>query len=156
MSSRKECRQISFWYYFSQQFRCYRLSLCLQTYERLSPKPVPIMLPGTSVLRSCSPVVRFHHGRQRNCLAEMMNSVLLRRASRSLKFAVKSWVSTVSPTRDKSSTTTRFASTYVLAAPFPFDSPQQLWIDHAIVHETSESYQESMVQHLEWTSGSLR
>ena len=36
-----------------------------------------------------------------------------------------------------------------LSAPFPFDSPQQLWIDHGIVHETSESYQESMVQHLE-------
>jgi hypothetical protein len=36
-----------------------------------------------------------------------------------------------------------------LSAPFPFDSPQQLWLDHGIVHETSESYQASMLAHLE-------
>ena len=42
-----------------------------------------------------------------------------------------------------------------LSAPFPFDSPQQLWIDHGIVHETSESYQESMV-HLESGLAALR
>ena len=36
-----------------------------------------------------------------------------------------------------------------LGAPFPTDAPRQLYLDHAIVHETSESYQEAMIDHLE-------
>src|SRR5438445_12696143 len=36
-----------------------------------------------------------------------------------------------------------------LGAPFPTDSPRHLYLDHAIVHETSESYQESVIAHLE-------
>jgi hypothetical protein len=36
-----------------------------------------------------------------------------------------------------------------MAAPFPTDMPRQLWIDHAIVHESSASYQEEVINHLE-------
>ena len=36
-----------------------------------------------------------------------------------------------------------------MAAPFPTDLPRQLWMDHAIVHESSESYQEAVIAHLE-------
>jgi hypothetical protein len=36
-----------------------------------------------------------------------------------------------------------------LGAPFPTDAPRHLYLDHAIVHETSESYQESMIDHLD-------
>ena len=33
-----------------------------------------------------------------------------------------------------------------LGASFPTDAPRQLYLDHAIVHETSESYQEAMMR----------
>jgi hypothetical protein len=36
-----------------------------------------------------------------------------------------------------------------MAASFPVDWPRELWLDHAIVHETSESYQESVLSNLE-------
>ena len=36
-----------------------------------------------------------------------------------------------------------------LSAPFPLDAPLQLWLDHGIVHETSESYQDPVIDHLE-------
>ena len=36
-----------------------------------------------------------------------------------------------------------------MAAPFPHDCPRELWLDHAIVQETSESYQEGVLSHLE-------
>ena len=38
-----------------------------------------------------------------------------------------------------------------LAASFPVDSPRELWLDHAIVHETSDSYQEAVIAHVETT-----
>jgi hypothetical protein len=38
-----------------------------------------------------------------------------------------------------------------LAASFPTDSPRELWLDHAVVHETSESYQEAVIAHVETT-----
>ena len=36
-----------------------------------------------------------------------------------------------------------------LGASFPADSPRQFYLDHVIVHETSESYQDAMIAHLE-------
>ena len=36
-----------------------------------------------------------------------------------------------------------------MGASFPTDSPRQLHLDHVIVHEASESYQEAMIAHLE-------
>ena len=36
-----------------------------------------------------------------------------------------------------------------LAASFPTDAPRELWLDHAIVHETSESYQDAVIAHVE-------
>lgn len=36
-----------------------------------------------------------------------------------------------------------------MAAPFPADMPRELWLDHAIVQETADSYQESVITHLE-------
>ena len=33
-----------------------------------------------------------------------------------------------------------------LAASFPTDAPRELWLDHAIVHETSESYQGAVIR----------
>ena len=36
-----------------------------------------------------------------------------------------------------------------MAAPFPVDLPRELWLDHAIVQETAESYQEAVISHLE-------
>jgi hypothetical protein len=34
-----------------------------------------------------------------------------------------------------------------LAASFPTDAPRELWLDHAIIHETSESYQDAVIVH---------
>jgi hypothetical protein len=36
-----------------------------------------------------------------------------------------------------------------LAGSFPFDAPRELWLDHAIVHETSESYQDHVLTYLD-------
>jgi len=36
-----------------------------------------------------------------------------------------------------------------LGAPFPYDAPQQLWLDHGIVQETAESYQDAVIAYLE-------
>ena len=42
-----------------------------------------------------------------------------------------------------------------MAAPFPLDLPRELWLDHAIVHETAGSYRESVLDHLEDGKGLL-
>src|SRR5579862_6050791 len=34
-------------------------------------------------------------------------------------------------------------------ATFPTDAPRQIYLDHAIVHETSESYQEAVIDQLD-------
>ena len=34
------------------------------------------------------------------------------------------------------------------ASPTPVDSPKELWMDHAIVHETANTYQDEMIDHL--------
>jgi hypothetical protein len=39
-----------------------------------------------------------------------------------------------------------------LASNVPIDAPKELWMDHAIVQETASSYQDDMVEHLEWRS----
>ena len=36
-----------------------------------------------------------------------------------------------------------------LAGSFPVDAPRELWLDHVIVHETFESYQDAVINHLE-------
>jgi hypothetical protein len=36
-----------------------------------------------------------------------------------------------------------------MGAPFPVDCPRELWLDHAIVHETSESYQDHVIEEVE-------
>ena len=43
-----------------------------------------------------------------------------------------------------------------MAAPFPLDLPRELWLDHAIVHETAGSYRESVLDHLEDGKGLLQ
>jgi hypothetical protein len=35
-----------------------------------------------------------------------------------------------------------------LAAPFPYDAPRQLWLDHVIVQETTTSYQDDVIAYL--------
>ena len=49
--------------------------------------------------------------------------------------------------KDFVNTTIRFD--LCLAASFPADYPLELWLDHAIVQETSDSYQEQVITHLE-------
>ena len=36
-----------------------------------------------------------------------------------------------------------------LAGTVPYDAPKELWMDHAIVQETAQSYQAEMITHLE-------
>jgi len=60
---------------------------------------------------------------------------------------VRSRLPKLDESKAESNNTIRFD--LCMGAPFPTDAPRQLWLDHAIVHECSDSYQESVIDHLE-------
>ena len=59
---------------------------------------------------------------------------------------VRSRLPTVSEEKKESQNTIRFDM--CLAAPFPYDAPRQLWLDHVIVQETTTSYQDDVIAYL--------
>ena len=59
---------------------------------------------------------------------------------------VRSRLPTVSEEKKESQNTIRFD--VCLAAPFPYDAPRQLWLDHVIVQETTTSYQDDVIAYL--------
>jgi hypothetical protein len=60
---------------------------------------------------------------------------------------VRSRIPVVDESKKDEASTIRFD--LCMGAPFPVDTPRQLWLDHAIVHESSESYQAAVIAYLE-------